>query len=91
MEHIYPIGTIVQISEMKEKYMIIGYLQQTAESEKIWDYVAVPFPQGFFGPDENVLFDEVQISEVISEGYRNEEQNNFMLQVKEFLVNNPKE
>ncbi len=40
---LFPIGTIVEVEGLASRFMIIGHLQKQTDTEKVWDYAAVPF------------------------------------------------
>lgn len=49
-EVLFPIGTIVEITNNNEnivKYLIIGVRQYSPHSGKAWDYIAIPYPEGY--------------------------------------------
>ena len=59
---LFPIGTVLSVEGVPTRVMVIGHLQQQKNSEKIWDYAAVPFPIGLLSPDEFVLFNHDKIN-----------------------------
>lgn len=78
-----PVGTVVLLKDSTKKIMIIGVLQRqiNTEQEKIWDYAACFYPEGFMGGDKLFLFDHDQIERVFAVGYQDEEQFSFKVQV----------
>ncbi|MBR6524535.1 MAG: DUF4176 domain-containing protein [Clostridia bacterium] len=68
-----PIGSVVLLKESTKKMMIIGFLQQQ-ESGMVWDYVGLPFPEGFLGGDRTYLFNHTQIESIYALGYQDTEQ-----------------
>lgn len=58
---LFPIGTIVEVEGLAPRFMIIGHLQKQADTEKVWDYAAVPFPVGLLDPDKFLLFNHEKI------------------------------
>lgn len=64
-----PIGTVVQLADIKGKVMICGRQQINQEDKKTYDYSGCIFPQGFDG--ENVfLFDSENIVMIYHLGYQ---------------------
>ena len=65
-EGMLPIGSVVLLKDSEKRVMIIGVLQKQIDkdSEKIWDYSAVLYPEGAMGPDKMFLFDSSQIDKV---------------------------
>ena len=74
MNVILPIGSVVKLRNTNETVMIFGYLQKsTAKPEQIVDYVAVPYPAGNINIFTQYGFQMTDITEVLFEGYRNEQ------------------
>lgn len=74
MNVILPIGSVVKLRNTNEAVMIFGYLQKsTAKPEQIVDYVAVPYPAGNINIFAQYGFQMTDITEVLFEGYRNEQ------------------
>ncbi|AYV69408.1 MULTISPECIES: DUF4176 domain-containing protein [Niallia] len=67
-----PIGTIVLLDIFSQPLMIYGRMQQQAEKNKIWQYVACPYPQGHISDETNVFFNHEQIKQVIFKGLESE-------------------
>jgi hypothetical protein len=42
------------------------------------DYLGFPYPQGYMGPENNYLFDEPSIEEVLFRGYEDEDHHKLM-------------
>lgn len=49
-----PMSSIVMLEGSDQTFMIIGQVQADPKTLKVYDYVAVPFPEGY--QDENYLF-----------------------------------
>ncbi|MDR0499749.1 MAG: DUF4176 domain-containing protein [Coriobacteriales bacterium] len=66
-----PIGSVVLIKGHKRLAMIFGRAQRqlSDDSQKLWDYVACPYPEGNIGPDETFLFNKEDIDRVYFIGY----------------------
>lgn len=74
MNVILPIGSVVKIRNVNQLVMIFGYLQKsTGMPDQIVDYVAVPYPSGNINLLTQYGFQMTDITEVIFEGYRNEQ------------------
>lgn len=68
-----PIGTVVLIEAIVQPIMIYGRMQQQADQEeKVWEYVACPYPQGHISDETNVFFNHEQIKQVIFKGFESE-------------------
>lgn len=78
MKALLPIGSIVLLKDATKKLMIIGILQVDQNKNTLYDYLAVPYPEGFLGADTNFLFQHEDINDVIFTGYHNPEQDTFL-------------
>lgn len=73
MIDILPIGSVVLLKDATKKLMIIGLLQVNSEENRLYDYLGVPFPEGFISNDRNYLFNHGDIEEVCFKGFINNE------------------
>lgn len=74
MNVILPIGSVVKLRNSDQLIMIFGYLQKSsAMPDQIVDYVGVPYPSGNINLLTQYGFQMTDITEVIFEGYRNEQ------------------
>ena len=78
-----PIGSIVSLYKNNTKLMIVGYLQKTQEDNKVWDYSAIPYPNGFISPNRMVVFDNIQIERTYYVGYMNLENIEFLKELEQ--------
>lgn len=86
-----PIGSIVLLKDAQKKVMITGYTPIDMETKnKIYEYLGCVFPEGIIKSDENILFDTKDIDKIFFKGFVNEEQENFITEVKEILENEEK-
>lgn len=69
-EGLLPIGSVVLLKGANHRLMIIGYCQRLlSEPDKVYDYVACLYPEGFISAEKNMLFDRDQIDKVYAVGY----------------------
>lgn len=78
MKDLLPIGSVVLLKDATKKLVIIGVLQVNAEQNKMYDYLAVPYPEGYLGSDNNCLFNQGDINDIIFRGYTNPERDIFI-------------
>ena len=78
MKDLLPIGSVVLLKEATKKLVIIGVQQVNAEQNKMYDYLAVPYPEGYLGSDNNYLFNQGDINDIIFRGYTNPERDIFI-------------
>lgn len=89
MKELLPIGSVVLLKGATKKLVIIGVLQVNPSEEKTYDYLAVPYPEGYIGSDHNFLFQHSDINDVIFCGYTNPEREVF-LNAMDILYNKEK-
>lgn len=68
-----PIGTVVKLSKVDKSVMIYGYNQIQVSTNKQFDYIGVPYPEGNISPDYNVFFNRNMIEDVLHNGYVTDE------------------
>lgn len=83
LEGLLPIGTVVLLKNSQKRVMIIGVMQKQIKegAEKIWDYSACLYPEGYIGPDKTFLFNSDQIEKIFAIGYQDGEQLNFKIKI----------
>ena len=77
IEGLLPIGSVVLVGNSIRKVMIIGVCQKGGKENKIFDYSAVIYPEGFLDPEKLFLFNNDQISKIYSYGYQDDDQFEF--------------
>ena len=82
LEGLLPVGSVVLIGDNTKRLMVIGFLQQEADTETVWDYVGIPYPEGYMGSERTFLFNHDQISRVFFIGYQDDEQFAFGVQLE---------
>ena len=78
MINLLPIGSVVLLKDATKKLMIIGIMQVKESENKTYDYLAVPYPEGYLGQDTNFLFDHEDINDIIFLGYTNPDRESFI-------------
>ncbi|MGM9926612.1 MAG: DUF4176 domain-containing protein [Bacillus sp. (in: firmicutes)] len=72
-----PNGTIVLLKGSSKKLMIYGRKQLKLDDEQMFDYLAVPYPEGYISPEFTYVFNRSDIEEIIFLGFDNEEEQAF--------------
>ena len=49
-----PIGSVITLTDAEKKLMVIGTEVEREDDENIYDYVGVPFPEGYI--DSEIMF-----------------------------------
>lgn len=92
IENILPIGSVVELNDVDIKVYIAGYCSETANNPGyVYDYSGFIFPIGYSGGNTVISFDSQQIKNVLSYGYQDEEQFEFMEKLKDIVANIEKE
>ena len=90
-DFLLPIGSVVSLNKGNKKLMVIGVKQmESANPERIYDYLGVVYPEGFVGENAVFLFDHKDILDIIYTGYKNSEYENFnvlLSKIEEKMVN----
>lgn len=72
-----PIGSVITLNEAKKKLMVIGILVTEEESGKIYDYLGIPYPEGFIDNETMFLFMHRDIMSIDFLGFINAEYQGF--------------
>jgi len=71
-----PIGSVVLLKNAQKKIVIIGLapIKHTPSGEDIaYDYMGVPYPEGYVGAESAMLFKHDNIEEITFKGYSDKE------------------
>ena len=85
VDELLPIGSVVKLNDTNKRLMIYGIKPQSTEDEKIYDYCAVPYPEGFIGDEYLYLFNNEDIELWLYSGYEDEERDYFINNLKKKL------
>ena len=89
-DKIYPLGSVVLLKGASKKLLIVGRALNVKNGEKtfFFDYGAVAYPEGLVG-DEMAYFNQQDIHSVVFEGYSGEEDESYVVAIRDYLTNNP--
>lgn len=83
MKEYLPVGSVVKLEGLKKKVIVMGIMQRNADKpDKEYDYMGVPYPEGFMGDGSVLLFDHSIISDVLFEGYTTPERDGMFALLK---------
>ena len=71
-ESFLPIGSVVKLSNNKT-IQLVGYGSRKESDNKIYDYCAVPFPEGFIDGNHMFFCNNDDIEELLSMGYMDDD------------------
>ncbi|HAL60346.1 MAG TPA: DUF4176 domain-containing protein [Sarcina sp.] len=69
---ILPPGSVVMLKGATRRLQIMGLVQANAETKKLYDYCAVPFPEGYAGPNRVIMFQHEDIDRIYAVGHLDE-------------------
>lgn len=79
--NLLPNGSIILLKGGNIKLMIYGRKQilvtEDERNGRMFDYLAVPYPEGYISPEYTYVFNHEDIEEVVFKGYVNEEEEDF--------------
>ncbi len=87
MKDLLPIGTVVTLKDGVKSLMIIG-IMQSDDNDKIYDYIAVLYPEGFLNAETFFLFNKEDIVDVKFKGYINEEYEQHIKLLNDYISEN---
>ena len=73
-----PVGSIVRLKDAERDIMVAGYMLKDGMSDRYWDYVGYPFPEGKRNPDVDYFFNKDMIEEIKLIGYLDGDAMGFM-------------
>lgn len=78
-----PVGTVLKLKEANKRVSVIGVMQEIQEGNNIikFDYIGVPYPEGFLGTESMILFQESDIESIYAVGYSDIERQKFISDV----------
>ena len=88
-----PIGSVVRLKDANHSLAIMGFCIVIKEENgpKQYDYVGVPYPEGFMSKNSIVYFNGDKIDKVFFEGFSNEDEKNFkskLYEVEKTIIKN---
>lgn len=79
LETLLPVGSVVLLKGGSKKTIIMGIMQiKQGEPDKVYDYIGVPYPEGYLGGKSSYLFNNSDILDVIFKGYHNSERDGML-------------
>lgn len=87
ISELLPIGSVVLLKDSIKRVMVMGVLQQAEnDNQKVeYDYIGIPYPEGFMGIDKMFLFNHENIERTYFTGYDDFERTRFLVMVDEAL------
>lgn len=90
-EKYLPIGSVVMLKNGTKRLMVTGYgIVPNDDETKIYDYCGCLFPEGVLDTEEVAVFNHDQIEKIYCIGFKDEEQEKFMQELKANLASEAK-
>lgn len=84
IQDLLPIGTIVLLEGGEKRLMIYGVKQTDLETQEVYDYIGVAYPEGNMGEGTQFLFNHDQIREISFKGFEDEERADFVNKLADY-------
>ncbi|MDR0266681.1 DUF4176 domain-containing protein [Paenibacillus sp.] len=81
-----PLGSVVLLKGAQKKLMIYGRKQIQMESNTLYDYLGVVFPEGYIDPNYTFLFNHGDINKIEFVGFSNDEEEKFHKLLEEVSI-----
>ena len=65
-----PVGSIVHVEGRRGLLMVTAAMVGDERTGVLWDYAAVPYPQGLTGPNGDVMFNKDSVDGMFALGYQ---------------------
>ena len=89
IKDLLPIGSVVRLKKGTKCLVIMGVKQKELTTGETYDYIALPYPEGFINRDTIFYVEHDKIEEVVFKGYSNEERDEFIEALEEYYKENP--
>ena len=86
-KQLLPNGSVVTLKGATKKLMTIGIEVEMEEDEKTYDYIAVPYPEGYIDSETMFLFMQEDIENVSFVGFVDAEMQVFRTALEETVEN----
>lgn len=83
MEKLLPNGSIILLKGGNKRLMIYGRKQLITDEEQgtmeetMYDYLGVPYPEGYINQEYTYVFNHSDIIDIVFHGYEDEEEDEF--------------
>lgn len=74
-----PVGSVITLKGATKKLLIVGITMQREDDDKIYDYIGVPYPEGYIDSETMFLFYHKDIELVNFIGYVDAESQMFRI------------
>lgn len=68
IRELLPIGSVILLRGAQKALMVLGVCQTAKETDTLYDYIGVLWPEGNIGPESQYLFNHTDIEKVFFRG-----------------------
>lgn len=86
MKKLLPIGSVVLLKGAEKRSTIIGYNTVVKEDKKEYDYIGIPYPEGYIDDETMFAFQQEDIEKIGFVGYINAECQIFQTKLSKAMV-----
>lgn len=83
IKKLLPVGSVVRIQGVEKRAVIMGVLPQN--EGVVYDYIGVPYPEGFLGMDSMIMFNQDVVELVDYYGRINAEFRDFRAKLEKVM------
>ena len=80
INQLLPVGSVITLKGATKRLLIIGITVERQENGEIYDYIAVPYPEGYIDGDTMFLFFHKDIEKVNYIGFVDAESQTFRIE-----------
>ena len=80
INQLLPVGSVITLKGATKKLLIIGITVERQEDNRVYDYIAVPYPEGYIDGETMFLFFHKDIEEVNYIGFVDAESQTFRIE-----------
>lgn len=87
-QELLPVGSVVLLKKGQKKIVIMGIMQMKHIERGVdiaYDYMGVPYPEGYMGQETALLFNHENIQEIIFKGFVDTERELFVKAIQQII------
>ncbi len=90
IKELLPVGSVIRLKKGTKNLIIIGIKPRELTTGETYDYLTVPYPEGYINKETVFYAMHNKIDEVIFKGYSNKEREDFISKLEDYYKNNTK-
>jgi len=89
IKDLLPVGSVIRLKKGTKNLVIIGIKQTDLITGETYDYVTIPYPEGYISKEAVFYVQHDKIDEVVFKGYSNKEREEFIEAVENYYKEHP--